>query len=202
MKLPDFTQLSQQLREHELAVDVLAVACGILSDNVQLFYAAVCKLTGFGEDILHCAAAEATADKRNGTVGTSVVAAVGNLYVRGVFRCGLNASAAQRQLKLVGEQLGFLVVQRVEHNVGDVCVRADADSCVDLVKLFCDLVLVSLRKAARDYDSLDFALALERAQLDDLVDALLLRGFDKAAGVDDHSVSVGGVVHDREAAFL
>ena len=202
VKLPDFAKAAQKLGEHELAVDVLAVARGVLSDDVQLPDTAVGELPRLGEDILHGAAAESAADKRDRAVGTAVVAAVRYLYVSGVFRCGLNSSAAEGQLHFVGEELGFLAVERVEHHVGDICVRADADSGVYLVKLFGDLVLIPLRKAAGDDDRLDLALALERAELNDLVDALLLGGFDKAAGVDNDRVSVGGIVHDSETAFL
>ena len=198
----DFAQLLEQLRELRRAVQILSVAGGVLSDDVELFHALRGKLTRFLEYILHRAAAEPAADQRNRAVGAAIVAALRDLEISGVGGSGLHSAAAERKLQFVGEKLHLVACKRFEHDVGDFIVRADADGGVDLIELLGDLVLIALGKAARDDNRLDFSLAFEITQLQNLVNALLLGGFDKAAGVHDHRVRLFGVADKLKAAFL
>ena len=51
----DFAKFIQQLREHQFAVNILAVACGVLSDNHQFTNSASSQAVGFVEHTFHCA---------------------------------------------------------------------------------------------------------------------------------------------------
>ena len=196
MQAVDLAQLGEQLVERGLAVQILAVARGVLRDDVQLAHAVGGKTLCLFNKIFYFSAAEFSAYHRDRAERTFVIAALGDFEIGGIERRGQHSAA-----QLVGEQLERAVAaEHLLHHVGDLLIGADAHSRVDLIELLGDLVLIALRKTAGDDDRLDLALALEVAQLDDLVDALLLGGVDKAAGVHNDRVRLGRIVNDRIAA--
>ena len=82
----DFAQLRQQPVERGLAVKILAVARGVLRDDIQLAHALFRQALGFLYKILYFSAAEFSAYHRNGAEGAFVVAALGDFQIGGVKR--------------------------------------------------------------------------------------------------------------------
>ena len=200
MQSVNFAQLGEKPVERRLAVQIFAVACGVLRDDVELAHALFGELLRLADEVLYFSAAEFSANHRDSAEGALVVAALGDFQVSGVKRRGLHSAALKGKAELVGKDLDFISArERLFHDVGDLLVCAYADCRVYFVELFCDLVLITLGKTARHDDRLDFSLALHCSELDDLVDAFLLRGIDKAAGVHDNCVRFGGVADDRKA---
>ncbi len=199
MQAVDLAQLGEQLVERGLAVQILAVARGVLRDDVQLAHAVGGKLFCFGEQVLYFSAAEFSANHRNRAEGAFVVAALRDFQICRVKRRGLHSAALQREQQFVGKLLNLLTLQRLGHDIRNLLIGADADRRVNFVELLGDFVLIALGKTAGDNNRLDFALALEVAQLDDFVDALLLGGVDEAAGVHNYRVGVSRIIHDFKA---
>ena len=198
VQLLDSAQAAQQLCERIFAVQVEPVARRILRDEDQLLRAVFNERARLLLDALHRAAAVAAADQRDRAVGAAVVAALGDLEVREVARRRKLAVAAQRHLFLLREALRK-AFHRAFDAGGDVAVRADAEHAVHLGQLLVDLLAVALRETSRDDELLDAALLLERRKLEDLVDRLLLRALDEAAGVDDRDVGERRVVAQFKA---
>lgn len=68
----NFTELAQQLGQHELSVEVLPIAGGVLCDDVQLDHTPVGKAAGFFKDLFHRHAAEMPPNVRNCAEGAAV----------------------------------------------------------------------------------------------------------------------------------
>src|SRR5258708_38848162 len=80
--------------------EVLAVAGGVLGDQVELQDAGLLELAGLRDQALDAAAAEAAAPDRDGAEGARVVAAFGDLEV------GVAAGGEQAGRGVVEDQVG------------------------------------------------------------------------------------------------
>ena len=74
----DFLQAVQQLTDGTGFAPVLAISSGVLGNQNQLSHALASQPTGLGHTVVDLAAAQRTADQRDGTVVAAVVAALGN----------------------------------------------------------------------------------------------------------------------------
>ncbi len=77
----DVAKLPQQLRQTALAVQVAAVACGVLCDDHQFGDVVFRQPVRFLQHLLHGNAAVRTTDGRDGTVAAPVAASLGDLQV-------------------------------------------------------------------------------------------------------------------------
>ena len=75
----NLAKLGKKLGGLRFAVQILTVSCCVLSNNVKLNNALCGKLPCLLKHILNGTAAEFSPDKRNGAIGTAVVAALRNL---------------------------------------------------------------------------------------------------------------------------
>ena len=94
----NFTELAQQLGQHELSVEVLPIAGGVLCDDVQLDHTPVGKAAGFFKDLFHRHAAEMPPNVRNCAEGAAVVTALSHLEVGKVRLIGQNPFSFERQI--------------------------------------------------------------------------------------------------------
>ena len=191
--------LADQLGQGIAAVEILAVAGGILSNQRQLLDAQGVHVLGLGHHVLHGTGAELAADGGDGAVGAAVVTALGDLEVGGVVGGGEDAVAAQTDGVLVlkgaillacGDVLALGLLFYCLDGVHDVVDTAYAEKSVHLGQLLQDLLAVALGETARDDDALQGAVLLEPGLVQDVVDGLLLGAFNEGAGVDDDDVCV------------
>ena len=189
-----------QLGQGVAAVEVLAVAGGVLCHQGQLLDAQSVHILGLGDHVLHGAGAELTADGGDGAVGTAVVTALGDLEVGGVIGGGQHAVTAQADgvlvlegavLLLGGEVLLLALLLYGLDSLHDVVDTAHAQEGVHLGELLENLLAVALGETARDDDTLEGAVLLEPGLVQDVVDGLLLGALDEGAGgIDDDDVRV------------
>ena len=178
------TNFTHELGKRILAVDVKTVAAGILGDKVKLLHADTLKLLCLVDDVLNCTGAEAAADERNCTVGAKVVAALRYLKICGVGCGGEYSAATEGGGILVAEGcVGFATHNGVA-GIGNILKAADTDHRLNLGHFTHYLITVTLNEAAGGDDVLALAVIFKVGGVDDVVNRLLLRTFDKAAGVD------------------
>ena len=106
-----------------------------------------------------------------------------------------DAAPAQRHIGLgaVAFQLAGAVGADAAQDGGQRLVGADAHHRVHLRHLAGNLALVAFGQAAGDDDFQRRVLLLVAAGQQDVLDGFLLGGLDKAAGIDDDGVRLGGV---------
>jgi hypothetical protein len=175
---------------------VLAVAGGVLGDQVELDETRGFELLRLGHQALDGAAAEAPAPDRNRAEGAGVVAPLGDLEVR-------EAAGGQQARRRVVEDHVRRGRQRraaaeLDH-VAHLAELVEPDEAVDLGDLAGELVAEAVDHAAGHQDLLD-PLPLPSHDLEDRVDRLLLGLLDEGAGVDDHRVGMVEVLDDLVAA--
>ena len=199
----DFVQLVQQVAHRAGLAPVLTVGGGILRHQNQLFDAFPCQPAGLGHAVRQRAGAQRPPDERNGTVVTSVVAALGDFQVGVVPRRGNDPRTAQRHVPLgaVAFQLARPGGAQPRHDGGQRRVGADAHHSVHFGHFRNDLLLVPLGQTAGDDDLQIRVLLLVLAGHEDVFDGLAFGGFDETAGVDDDNVCLGQIRH-RLVAFL
>ena len=76
--------------------------------------------------------------------------------------------------------------------VHNVLVAAGAENAVHLGKLLCHLTLIALRHAAGDQNFLELAGLFQLRHGENVLDGLLIRAREEAAGVDHRSVAALG----------
>ncbi len=74
--------------------------------------------------------------------------------------------------------------------VADLHVRAGAEEVIDLGQVLREAFAVALHEAAGDDERLALAGLLVLGELENVVDGLLLGGFEEGAGVDDDDLGV------------
>ena len=144
MQLFDFTQLAQQLRQLALAVEVDAVAARVLRDDDQLLHAVLSQHSRLIEAVVHRAAAVAAPQRRDDAVGAVVVAALGDLQVGVVVRCGQDAAGFAHRRVDVSEFADGLAAQQPLHNRDNIVIAARAEHAVYLRHFAQDFVLIAL----------------------------------------------------------
>ena len=195
----DGRQLAQQRVERVCAVQVLAVARGVLRDEAQLPHAERRKLPRLLHDFAHRPRAEAAADGRDHAIGAAVVAALRNLQIREMLLRGDDALPAERRGVDVAEARERLFRIRAAHRLADVAVGAGAEYAVDLGHLLQKLLAIAFGQATRDHDAAEGVVFLQPGDVEDVVNRLLLGAFDKRAGIDDDHVRVDVLGDDLEA---
>ena len=92
--------------------------------------------------------------------------------------------------------------ERLSNDIRDLRHLIDAHEGVHFRKKFRQFLAEPLRETAGNDQALPAILRLAQfGRFQDGVDALLLRGVDERAGIDDHHVGLGGVVGDFHAAL-
>lgn len=185
----DFAELLEQLGQCQPAVEVLAVPRGVLRHNVQFSHASRGKTFCFLHDLFHRAAAEIPADKRDGAVGTAVVAPVRHLEIGVKGFVGKDTLPFERQGVLLPEGDRPFARERVLDRPDNLRVAPDAEHHVRLGDLHRHLLAVPLGQASGHDDRLNLPRFLHLRKLEDRLDALPLRVLDEPAGVDDHHVA-------------
>ncbi len=195
----DVVQPVQQMREP--AAPEAAVASphrGVLRDEDQLAHAGRRERARLGEDRLLAARAEAAAQLRDDAERARMIAAFGDLQVRG----GRRRRDEPRQKVVLGlrfeiEPYRPLARARVVEQLDDRGVRAGADDAVDLGNQRLQLFAEALRETAGDDELLTRALAL--GMREDRLGRLRLRRIDERTGVDDDRVRLIGLRDQRPA---
>ena len=162
-------------------LDVEAVGAGVLADDQQFLDARFDEPLGLGHDVIGRPAREAAAQRRNDAERAAVVTTLGDFQVRVVPR--RQAQALRRHEVEVG------VVQRrhrVVHRFHDASYWCGPVTASTPGMRLADHVLLDAEAAGDD----DAAVLGHRFA--DRVEAFLLGGVEKAAGVDDDDV--GAVV--------
>ena len=181
-----------------MALEVVAIAGGVLRDQRDLGHAPRGQCLAFRDDVLKRPGLISSADQRNRAIGAAVVAAVGDLHIGGVARRGQHAAGGEEAVVAIGEH-GAQVFFRLRHHLGDAVVVLHAQKAVHLRHLRGQIAGIALGQAAGDEQLLQPARLLVLRHLEYGVDGFHLGGLDEAAGVDEDDVGLGGVSHDRVA---
>ena len=189
----DLAKFTQQLRQLPRAVEILAIAAGVLRDDDQFLHAVLGERLRLGDQFLHLPAAVMAAQLRNDAERAIVVTALGDLEIGILLRRRQDAARLVQRDADVIEALIFLPVQDLLRRVDNVVIRARAEHAVDLRHLVHDLLLIALGQTAGDEDLPDTALLFERAHRQNMVDGLFLGRIDEAAGVDNHQLRSIGI---------
>ena len=198
----DFAEQIQQMGESVFAVEINAVGRDILRDKHELFDAPIRKGLRLFDYTLLVAAAERSADGRDGAIGAAVRASLGYLEIRPVIGSSEHALTAHGELFFVGENIGLLAVENFVDYLVDIAVCADADDRINLGNLLKYLVAVALGEASGDNDRADESVFFEADHLQNCVDSLLLGGVDKRAGVDYNCVEALEIVRIFKSGVL
>ena len=169
----------EQARQLALFVQIEAVVGQLLGDEQQFFYATPGQVSGFGHQLIDRATDVLAAHQRNGTERAGTVAAFRDLQVCVVGQRGDLAFAEQFVL-VVGIQPG----QQGGHFQG-------TKKGVHLRYFLLQCILVALRQTARDVQFLDLPGFFQGGMFHDALNALLFGQVNKAAGIDNHYVSLG-----------
>ena len=202
LEIVNFTQFGEQLRQAALAVQIAAVDGGILRHQHDLLNPRGHQGASLGHNILHGATAQVAADVGDGAVGAPVVATVRDTQIGKEMGGGEHAGAIQTPAVTGGEGTNRLTRHHLLHHGGDVVVGTQAQHSVTFGNLIRQLLLIALRQTAGDDDLLNLLFLLQLGELQNILDGLLLGIGDKAAGVDNHHVSIAAVGGNLVARLL
>ena len=177
----DLRKPVQQLRKALLSIEIDTVEGRLLGHQDQLLRALGGESLRLLQEVLHRYRAVVSAQLRDDAVGTALVAALGDLEIRGVVLCILDA------LHLHVQTLDILL---------------HADDLINLRKLLPNLLTVTLCEAARHDELLELSCFFIFTILDDGVDALLLRIPDEGAGIDDCNICLSRIIGELTARIL
>ena len=159
-------QVTQQLRQKQLAGEILTITCGILRHYNQLFDTMSSQASCLCHNIFIRTAGVGTAQLRNNAVGAAVVAALGNFQIRHVIR---RSQHSWRCLYIFAFQLLQMLKALACHylvdNPTDIGKAIGADDSVNLRHAFEKLVCIALAKTACHNQILAAALLLILAHL-------------------------------------
>ena len=187
-------QLTQQLRQLLLAIEVHAVAGDILRDDDALFHAVRRQGTSFGQNVLHGAAAVAAPQLGDDAVGTAVGAALGNAQIGDVGGGRQHAGQLLHRAVDVTEVGAVLAGHHLLHGGHNVAIVGGAHHAVDLRQFRPHFVPVALAQTAGHQNFLHLARRFQLGGGEDRLNGLRLGAVDKAAGVDDHHVAAVDVL--------
>ena len=154
-------EITQKLRQKQLAGEVLAIAGGVLRHDNQLLDAVSSKASCLCHNLIIRTAGVGTAQLRNNAVGAAVVAALSNFQIRHVTR---RSQHSGRSLHIFAFQLlqmlYALACQHLVDNPTDIGKAVGADDSVNLRHAFEKLVCITLAEAACHNQILAAALLL------------------------------------------
>ena len=177
----DIAQLCEEFAQVALLVDVESIVGEVLCDQDQLLHPFRCQTFCVGHQLFRGRAHVFATHERYGAEGALTVAALTDLEVREVGRCGEQPLPHQ-----------FVLV------VGLQCLQQPrevtrTEPCIHLWDLGHQLRRVALAEAAGHVHLLHQTLVLRLGVAEDSVDALLLGIVDEAAGIDHHHVVLTAV---------
>ena len=172
---------------------------GILGDVGDFLHARLDEAARFVQHVVVRAGAVAAADERDGAVGAAVVAPIAHTDEGGKRRGRQNARGF-KHLAACGAGDGARAVERTLDQIADMRIIRYAHQQVDFRHLLLQRLAVALHKAARRGQQTAVACLFVFGHLEDGVDAFLLCGVDKPAGVDDNHLRVGRIGGDFPAA--
>ncbi len=175
---------TSRVRPCRRTAEILAVAGGVLGDQVELGDPRRLELPRLGDQALDRAAAEAAAPDRDRAEGARVVAPLGDLEIR------VPLGGEQPGGGVVEDHVGRRGQRRAAaelHHIPHLAELVEADEAVDLGDLPGELIAEAVHHAAGHQHPLD-PLPLAADHLQDGVDRLLLGLLDEGAGVDHHRI--------------
>ncbi len=175
-----------------LAVPVHAVARDVLRDDDELLDAGIGELPCLGENMLHRAGAVFAAQLGDDAEGAPVVAALRDAQEGVVTRRGEHAAELVDRRVMSSKRLTVPPAMTVSTASTMSLVAAGAENAVHLGKLLCHLTLIALRHAAGDQNFLELAGLFQLRHGENVLDGLLIRAREEAAGVDHRSVAALG----------
>ena len=169
---------------------IVPIGGQVLRDEVQLPNAGRREPLRFPHEIVHRAGLLRPAKSRNDAKRAGVVAAFRDLQV---------AAPAPRAPHAWG--LGIVGVvrrsddrARATEDLPDLQECAGSQEVVHLGKFPGERLAVALRKTPGDHQLPSLPPGLDLGELEDGLDALLLRGTDERAGIDDQDIGVFGIL--------
>ena len=192
-------QLTQQLRQLPLLIQIHTVARNVLGDDDTFLHALIRQRLGLRQHFLHRTAAVFAAQGRDHAVGAAIAAALGNAQIRIVHRCGQNAGQFLHRAVDVGKMAAGLALHHLIDRLHDPAVIGGAHDAVHLGQLGHDLLTVALAQAAGHQNPAHQPRFFQRAHLQDVVDGFAFGAVDKTAGVDDHHIRPLGIALQRHA---
>ena len=188
----DAVELAQELRQGELAVQVVAVLGHVLGDEVQFLRAGLHQVAGFFDHALDGFAPVRAAEARDGAEGALVVAPFAHLEVGapGGVRAGARAHVGPAVVGRGEVELRFAGDHRVAHDAVEAAHLPHADVGVGPGGDAGELLAHALGEAPGDDDLSGAPGVLFADGVLDRFDRLFLAGFEEAAGVDDCDVAL------------
>ena len=202
-------ELLQKFRKAELSVQVAAVLGGVLSDQDQLPDPCVRHVLRLTDAVLDTLGPVVPAYRRDRAEAARVVASFSDLEIARIgtlIKIPLPVSEVVKHITdHVGAACSHLRSGRFICSLLPVTCKdirqpvivVDAEEHVHLRHLLSQLRVIALRQAAGNYQLHPAALLL--SQLEYPCDGFLLGILNKAAGVDDHDVSILRIKHDAAA---
>ena len=185
----DLGEAGEKLREPVLHFEVLAVAGGVLSDQVDFPNSLAEQAGGFRHDGLETTAPELAPVLRDDAERAGVVAALGDLHVGEVLGGGKHARGGIVVEVQAARVHGRGVFDPLAHG-HDAVDFVGPDDGVHLGHVLQDVAPVALDQAPGDDQALRPAHLLVLGHLQDGVDRLLLGGVDETASVDDQHLGL------------
>ncbi len=180
----DARQAFQQVGKAVGEAQVLAVAGGVLPDQVDLAHTALEQARGFGNHRFEAPAAKLAAVLRDHAEGAGMVAAFGNLDVGEVARSGQDARGEVVVEVGLGRRVRFQALAQSH----DALQLVGAHQGVYFRQLLADIATVPLHQAAGYDQLLRAADFLVLGHLQNGVHGLFFGGIDEAARVDHQHV--------------
>src|SRR5580692_2542396 len=179
-------QAFEQLRQAVAKAQILAVGSRVLADQGNFARASSGEILRFTNDGFKTAAAKCSAQLRNDAEGTGMIAAFGDLDVRGVARGGNNA---RRQVVIEKRRrCGRQHPQIAMDSFKDALDFAGSYDGIDLRNLLENLVAKAFDETSGDDEFARRAKFLVLGHFQNGVHGLFLRRLNEAARVDDKNL--------------
>ena len=183
----------EQLRQAVAQAQIFAIGSRVLADQRHFAHACSGQIFRFAHDGFKSAAAEFSAQLRNDAERAGMIAALGDLDVRGVPRRGENA---RRQVVIEVRRQGWPPLRRTR-NSPSTAARIFSISPVPTTASTSGIcsrmsVAVALHQASGDDQFFGRAEFLVFGHFQNRVDRFLLRRLDEAARVDDEDFGFFG----------
>ncbi len=182
----DLRQSLKQLRQAVAQAQIFAVRSRVLSNQSNLACARGREILRFAHDGFKSSAAERAAQLRNDAERAGMIAALGDLDVRGVARRGDHARrqvVIEKRRRRSGQHTQVAI-----HGFENSLHFAGPHDGIHFRNLFENLIAKSLDKASGDDELARRAKFLVLGHLQNRVDGLFLRRLDEAARIDDEDL--------------
>ena len=177
--------------------EVVAVIGAVLRDEEDLPHTVITQIARLVDDRLNGPRNVCALDGRNRAECTGPTAAIRDFEIgtgafhrdaQGVF---LIAADGERITGDVIQRFGMFVLTQVRHQIENIHPTPRSDDAVQPIDLPGQLLSIALREAARRDEIL--LRPFLGSQCPQFLNALLPRGADEAAGIDDQHFGIGGV---------